>query len=329
MPGLTGKGSRIGRWVVGRGWWGVVGAWLIVGLVGGVGGGGSAWARPLQVMLLGETLTSPEDGGSGFRLELWRQLIDAELRFDFVGTRHDRPEHGWFPRYRNQVFDPDHEGHTGWRVDHINDGRESAEGEGSLEDWLDRYTPDVAVVMLGRVDAVQGHEPQWTQRELKRLIETLRIDNERMAILLVTPPALEADHQRAVAALAEIYSELVQRENTVRSPLRLVDLHRGFKGEELIDPATAMPTRQGWHEMADRIAVSIMQLDDAHLRPRRRTSIQTWGAVAVVPLGASLVFYLLARSQIRREKESGYLVTAADASPAAHGPRGRRATRVS
>ena len=301
---------------------------VLAGVVvcGGLGVG-SAGARPLQVMLLGETLTSPENGGSGFRLELWRQLIDAGLRFDFVGTRHDRPEHGWFPRYRGQVFDPDHEGHSGWRVDHINDGREGAEGEGTLEGWLDIYTPDVAVVMLGRVDALQGHEPEWTRRELKRVIEALRIDNDRMAILLVTPPVL-GEGSRALSALAEVQAELVQRENTVRSPLRLVDGQRGFRGPQLVDAEAGLPTRQGWQELADRVAVSLLQLDDAHLRPRRRTSIQTWGAVVVVPMGAALVFYILARSQMRREKEAGYLVTSAETLPA-QGPRGRRAVKLS
>ncbi len=285
-----------------------------------------AEGRPLQILLLGESLTAPEDGGSGYRIDLWRQLIDEGVRFDFVGTRHDRPEHGWWPRYERQPFDPDHQGQAGWRVDHINNGQEG-DGDG-LENWLDTYTPDVAVVMLGRIDVLQGHETDWTQRELKRAIETLRVDNERVAVLLVSSPALNESERGGMARLDEILMQLAEREHTIRSPVYYVDVFRRFEAERAVDAATGLPNDTGWQLIAKRISSAILLLDDRHLYPARRTSVQTWGAVVVVPTGAALVFFLLARSQVRREKEASFGLTRSEPAGAVSPPRGQRATRI-
>jgi hypothetical protein len=300
--------------------WCVVAVW--------VGSAATADAKPLQIMLLGDSITAPDDGGSGYRLELWRRLIDANLDFDFVGTQHDLPRFGWWPRYNGVPFDPDHEGHAGWRIDHVLNGHE---GKPGLAVWLDAYTPDVAIVILGREDALQNQPAEWSEREMRQVIELLRRDNDRVAILLAGPPPAVHENAANIERLVDLYTEIARRENTVQSPVRFVDLYHGLDPAEVsVGPGSSL-SATGEMALAERLASALFLLDEAHLAPVRRTSIQVWGSVGVIPLGAALVFYLLARSQLRREKEASHGLT----RPVGNAPLAassaastRRATRV-
>jgi hypothetical protein len=266
-------------------------------------------AKPLQIMILGEDHTAPPEGGSGFRLELWRQLVEADLRFDFVGTRVDRPVFGWWPTFRGRTFDPDHEGHAGWRIDHITQGRDDEPEAGDLEGWLDTYTPDIAIVLLGKNDVLQGHETEWSARHMRRLIELLRRDNERIAILLASPPPIRPEPAGRLAALAQEFEAIAERQTTQQSPIRYVDVYHSFDDHSLLGDDGRRLTLAGHRLVASRLASALFLLDEAHLAPTRRTSAQLWGAVLVIPAGAAVVFYLLARSQLRREKEARHDLT--------------------
>ena len=46
-----------------------------------------------------------------FRYELWKDLIDNDWTFDFIGTQTDEAT---YPIYNNLSFDLDHEGRGGW-----------------------------------------------------------------------------------------------------------------------------------------------------------------------------------------------------------------------
>ena len=264
----------------------------------------AAAEKPLQIVLLGDALTEGEPSQRSFRYYLWRHLVDANLRFDFVGTRHGQvpPASGW-PVHRGRLFDPDHEGHEGWRIDHIINGKE--EGRGDLTTWLDAYTPDVAVVLLGTHDALEGQPTEWAEREVRRVIETLRRDNERMAILLVAPPPTREAENVLVAELSPAYEALAEQETTELSPIVFVDLYRGFDADLWLLPDGVLPSERGEQYMADRVAAALLDLDPAHLDPLRQTSAQAWGAAVVVPLGAAFGFILLGRSQLRRERVAG------------------------
>lgn len=274
--------------------------WLVA-LVGLGMGAMPATAKPLQIVLLGDSITASEPGRRSYRYYLWRRLVDEKLNFDFVGTQHLNDDGlGYWPRYKDLRFDPDHEGHAKWRIDHVVNGKD--EGRGNLDSWLDSYTPDVAVVMLGTHDALQAKETEWAQREMRRVIEALRIDNDRVAILLVCPPPAKHENADYLRKLAAMYAELADSETTVNSPVRLVDLHSNFDAELNLAYDGVQPNDAGEREIAAQIASTILLLDDSHLDPVRRTSAQAWGSVLVVPLGAALGFFLLARSQLKRER---------------------------
>ena len=45
-----------------------------------------------------------------YRYELWKDLIDGDWEFDYIGTE---TETGSYPNYEGLAFDPDHQGHGG------------------------------------------------------------------------------------------------------------------------------------------------------------------------------------------------------------------------
>lgn len=296
-PGLRARGRRPSVRAARRG---VTWVWIVAGLVLGGGWFSPAAAKPLQIVLLGDSLTSPEDGRRSYRYYLWERLVESGLDFDFVGTQHDRPRPSIWTPTNGLTFDPDHEGHANWRIDHVINGRR--DGSGSLTSWLDAYTPDVAVVMLGLHDALQAHRTEWSVREMRDVINTLRLDNDRVAILLVCPPPVEHENAKFLEEMSAAYTQLAEKENTVQSPVRFVDLFTGYDAATMLNADRNRPNSSGHRLIAERVAATMLLLDEAHLDPVRKTSAQTWGAVLVVPCGAALGFFLLARSQLRREK---------------------------
>lgn len=277
--------------------------WVLVAVACGCLPWTRAEAKPLQIMLLGDAITASEEGRRSYRYYLWRRLVDEEIEFDFIGTQHtNHGGEGYWPKYKDLEFDRDHEAYRDWRIDHVVNGKDGEEEKGSLEKWLDGYTPDIAVVLLGTHDVLQAKQTEWAEREMRRVIEALRADNDRIAILIVIPPPAVHENAELIEPLAEAYTGLVERETTVNSPIRLVDLPRVFDPALHLAYDGVQPNDAGERLIAAQVASTLLLLDEAHLDPVRRTSAQAWGAVLVVPLGAALGFFLLARSQLRRER---------------------------
>lgn len=265
----------------------------------------SASAKPLQVLLLGDSITDGDAEMPAYRLNLWQRLVERGLDIDLVGSQTDSGmPPGTDLTFEGKTFDQDHEGHAGWRIDHVIHGNQ--DGEGKLTDWLQGYTPDIAVVMLGTNDALQRQPGAWAEREMRRVIETLRRDNDQMAILLCTPPPSTRENNEYLAETVEAYEKLAVSLNTRQSPIVLVDTVRGFDMEQGLLPDGIHLTPWGCDFVADRIAAGVFALDEAHLSPARPTSARVWGSVVVIPVGAAIGFILLGRAQLRREREGGH-----------------------
>ncbi|MEO0768551.1 MAG: hypothetical protein AAFY72_03825, partial [Cyanobacteria bacterium J06649_4] len=98
---------------------------------------------PLKIVALGDSITDALEGYNSYRRDLWNALTQAGYNVDFVGTRNTARGNTPFP---DSTFDPDHEGRSGWRIDEVVNGRG---GNNSLTNWLNSYTPDIALVHLG------------------------------------------------------------------------------------------------------------------------------------------------------------------------------------
>ena len=85
--------------------------WLALGLVTSTAVARAPAAPPIRVLPLGDSITDGAGAPGGYRLRLYQLLTNAGFNVDFVGTLTDNGAPG--------LPDPDHEGHSGWRIDQI------------------------------------------------------------------------------------------------------------------------------------------------------------------------------------------------------------------
>ena len=177
----------------------------------------------IKIMTLGDSITQAENGQNSYRKELWEQLTVAGYNVDFVGSENRNKDNN---NFEDGSFNPDHEGHWGWRIDEIINGRG---GEGKLSDWLTGYTPDVVLIHLGSNDAIQNNSAITSVEELNQVIDILRQDNEDVTIFLSQLiPAVDGGFNSRIQDLNNRIPGIVADKNQANSPVILVDQSSGF-----------------------------------------------------------------------------------------------------
>lgn len=124
---------------------------LIVGTVVPV-----TWAvpPPIRVMPVGDSITDGAGAPGGYRLPLYQLLTNAGFNVDFVGTLTDNSAPG--------LADPDHEGHSGWRIDQI---------DSIIQGVFDKIEdPDVILLLIGTNDYGQGYDTAHATNRLETLV---------------------------------------------------------------------------------------------------------------------------------------------------------------
>ncbi|MCJ8165547.1 GDSL-type esterase/lipase family protein [Pontibacter sp. E15-1] len=207
-----------------------------------------------KVMVLGNSITQGNTTYPGYRYELWKMLIDANIDVDLVGS-HDVND-GGDPAvkgtvYKGKTYTNRNEGHWGWSTDEVLNGRD---GKGRLAEWLQGYTPDMVLLHLGtndmfrQCDAPGDPKPcyQETIDELKEVVRQIRAKNAGVIIFMAKLiPAYDQKVGPAsadnITSLNELIPGLVQELNTPASPVVLVDQQEGF------DATTGQDTHDGIH----------------------------------------------------------------------------------
>lgn len=137
----------------------------------------------LRIMPLGDSITQgkvdnrqAKPDQEGYRLELWEQLTALGVPIDFVGSRsHGTPN----------LPDQDHEGHPGWGINDIEEGRwDGIKWAGGVNRWINRYNPNVILLMIGTNDANATGE--IIANDLSRLIDKIITNNRFTGDLLVS-----------------------------------------------------------------------------------------------------------------------------------------------
>ena len=195
------------------------------------------------ILALGDSITASNASHLSYRYYLWTQLVDAGVAFDYVGSENTNNGHtpNW-PDYQGQSFDRDNEGHSGFRVDQIND---------ALPGYLSGYTPDLVIIHLGTNDLNQGQSASSTIDDLRETITLLRADNPDVTVFLSqiipTQRAWNGEADQLNAAIPGLANEL----STARSQIIVVDQNSGFSiNDDLRDQVH--PNTQGEQKMAQR-----------------------------------------------------------------------------
>jgi len=171
----------------------------------------------VRIMPLGDSITQADKYHNSYRRPLWHMLEREGYRVDFVGSLSTQYR-GGPPR---QDFDPDHEGHWGWRADEV---LRSGDGEP-----LRRHTPDIVLMHLGTNDMIQGQSVQTTAKELRQIVDSLRAGNPRVTVLIARLiPTTEPGYNRRIDELNQQIFKLASEETIPVSRVIVVDQHEGF-----------------------------------------------------------------------------------------------------
>ena len=189
-------------------------------------------AAPLRIVCIGDSITQGRGdhsaGGAAwtptfsYRYPLWKLLVDAHADVDFVGSLHGgfESDPAWAD-YQGRKFARDHEGHWGWKTVDV---------AAKLPGWIEGYTPDVALILLGSNDA-NGKTPEEHQASVQRvraamtdIFSILRKKNPKVAILL----GQCFQEWAPFPALRQAMTELAQAQATAASPIVLVDHATGW-----------------------------------------------------------------------------------------------------
>ncbi|MEK9614027.1 MAG: hypothetical protein VW080_08895 [Flavobacteriaceae bacterium] len=165
-----------------------------------------------------------------YRYELWKDLTDSGWIFDFIGTQSDG---AYYPPYKGQNFDLDHEGRSGWTSEQILN---------EIEDWLNETgAPDIVLFSSpGGNDALENRPFDEVIMNIIGIIEILQKVNPTITILIeqMAPahsesmtPDLTAYHKR----LLEEVLTIAANQSTAFSKVIAVDMFSEFEDRFLAD----------------------------------------------------------------------------------------------
>ncbi len=169
-------------------------------------------------MPLGDSIT--QGYRDSYRRPLWSALKRAGIEADFVGSM----KRGYGGESDAEDFDPDHEGHWGWRADHVLT---------HIDTWAARAKPDLVLVHLGTNDIGVGQDIDDTAQEIADIIDRLRHHNHRVHILLAA--IIPVDHERVTQRIKQFNQSLSGLATTMDTPVSrvvLVDQFTGFDAEQ-------------------------------------------------------------------------------------------------
>ena len=128
---------------------------FMVGLFMLIGISAPARSATLRLMPIGDSITSgfQSSTGNGYRGPLWNALVSQGNQTDFVGSLRD-----------GTTFDPDHEGHSGYRIDQIASLATSA---------VATYQPNIVTLHVGSNDMGQNYQVSTAPARLASLIDQI------------------------------------------------------------------------------------------------------------------------------------------------------------
>jgi len=133
-----------------------------------------AFCAPLKIMPLGDSLTAGGYNlekkwyvGGGYREPLWNSLKSLGMEVQFVGSL----KHGNFES-------PQHEGHSGWRIEQVHAITKQA---------IEEYQPDVILLILGSNDLIQKFHVKTAPARFLEMVKKILIWKPDIKLFAASP----------------------------------------------------------------------------------------------------------------------------------------------
>jgi lysophospholipase L1-like esterase len=184
-----------------------------------------------------------------YRYELWKNLVDRNWSFDFVGSK---TEEGSYPSYNGLDFDLDHEG-TGGAV--------TTDILATLQAVLTPATaPNVVLLGIGGNDLLGGSTSATTIGNVNTIIDLLQENNAGITIFLEQiAPAMSSQMTPELIQLINEYNASIlavglQQTNSTSSVF-IVDMNSNWTDNYMADDVHY--NEAGAKEIADRYMAAI------------------------------------------------------------------------
>jgi lysophospholipase L1-like esterase len=193
---------------------------------------------PIRIMPLGASITKGVPIPGGYRAPLYNLLTNAGYTLDFIGTQRGST--------LAPMPDVDHEGHIGYRLDHIDAG---------FTAWADQVAdPDIIVLQVGSNDFAQNQDLQHITNRLDHLISRIT-QNRPQAKLIVCNLFLRTDYPDLNERARTIYNPfvpgIVARHAARGEEVWFVNLQDALSAEDLADGLH--PNQIGYNKVATNI----------------------------------------------------------------------------
>jgi lysophospholipase L1-like esterase len=234
MNALAGDLSVLGRrraiaWLVCL----ILAATSLVGLAAAPARAEAVVVTPTRIMPLGDSITwgTGGDGGGGYRPPLVQSLVVGRYSSDMVGSQRSGPP---------TLYDRDHEGYRGFRIDQL---AALVAGE------LTTYRPEFVLLQIGTNDVLQQYQLATAPDRLRALIDLITdtAPAARLVVASITPladPALDADARAFNATIPDI----VAAEAGTGRQVSFLDMYPMLTVADLGDGVH--PNQGGYNKMA-------------------------------------------------------------------------------
>jgi lysophospholipase L1-like esterase len=205
----------------------------LVGLAAAPAEAAATFVTPTRIMPMGDSITwgTGGDGGGGYRPPLVQSQVVGRYSSDLVGSQNSGPP---------TLYDRDHEGYRGHRIDQIT---ALAAGE------LTTYRPAFVLLQIGTNDVLQQYQLATAPDRLRALIDLITdtAPAARLVVASITPladPALDADARAFNAAIPDI----VAAEAATGRQVSFLDMYPVLTAADLVDGVH--PNQGGYNKMA-------------------------------------------------------------------------------
>lgn len=182
-------------------------------------------------MPLGDSITDGFNVPGGYRIRLWRNIINNGLTVDFVGSSSNGPA---------ELGDKNHEGHSGWRIDQI---------DASINGWMDTYRPQIVLLHIGTNDMIQNYDVANAPARLSGLIDKICAKLPAGGKLYVTKIVPLNGQDQKITNFNNQIPGIVQNKVNQGKPVYMVDMYSALTTADLADGVH--PNATGYNKMGD------------------------------------------------------------------------------
>lgn len=165
-----------------------------------------------------------------YRYELWKDLIENNWNFDFVGTQLDNAT---YPEYNGNNFDTNHEGRSGWTSGQILT---------NIDNWLNQTgMPDIVLFSSpAGNDALEALPYDEAVSNINAIIDILQANNPNVTIVIeqMAPGRTDIMTATLTSYFEQMQQEvlsIVTNQTTATSQVIAVNMFTGFNDNYLAD----------------------------------------------------------------------------------------------